>query len=211
MDLGSGTGVLPIVLSENGGFAGDVYSFDSQPNAVSATKMNSQIFGLGERISAQEVDIVGLYYRDYERLEEGELFDLNKENAFYRGVAKDLDFPFKVDLIVCNPPWVPAEFIRETNPLDNGVYDPQEKFIKSALNFAKMHLDKATGEMLLIYSDLAYQLGLQTEGRVRELANLYGLSAELVDRTQMPLNKKPRDPLRQVKRNSHVELYRVTK
>ena len=65
--------------------------------------------------------------------------------------------------------------------------------------------------MLLVYSDLAYQLGLQEDGRVKELANLYGMRAELLDKTQMPMNKKPRDPLRLIKRNSHVELYKVTK
>jgi len=83
--------------------------------------------------------------------------------------------------------------------------------LKSALNFGKVHLDKSRGEMLLIYSDLAYQLGLQGDNRVTELAHMYGMRAELIDRTQMPLNKKPRDPLRLIKRNSHVELYRVTR
>ena len=41
VDLGCGTGVLPIVMSENGGYAGNVFAFDSQPNAIEATKMNS--------------------------------------------------------------------------------------------------------------------------------------------------------------------------
>ena len=76
--------------------------------------------------------------------------------AFYRELSKDLEFPFTVDLVVCNPPWIPAEYVSETSPLDNGVYDPQERFLKSAFNFCKIHLDKARGEMLLVYSDLAY-------------------------------------------------------
>ena len=103
--------------------------------------------------------------------------------AFYKGLAKDLDFPFTVDLVMCNPPWIPADFVKATNPLDNGVYDPDEKFLKSAFNFCRVHLDKTKGEMLLIYSDLAYQLGLQSDNRVQELANLYGMRAELLDRT----------------------------
>ena len=41
VDLGCGTGVLPIVMSENGGYEGNVFAFDSQPNAIEATKMNS--------------------------------------------------------------------------------------------------------------------------------------------------------------------------
>ena len=42
----------------------------------------------------------------------------------------------KFDLITCNPPWIPAEFVAESSPLDNGVYDPKEQFLLSALNFA---------------------------------------------------------------------------
>ena len=76
------------------------------------------------------------------------------------------------DLITCNPPWIPAEYIAESSPLDNGVYDPKENFLNSALNFASkqfvlcltspfigLHLSPK-GEMLLIYSDLALLLGL---------------------------------------------------
>ena len=40
------------------------------------------------------------------------------------------------DLIVCNPPWIPAEYIAESSPLDNAVFDPKEQFINAALNFA---------------------------------------------------------------------------
>ena len=46
--------------------------------------------------------------------------------AFYRSLAKDLEFPFTVDLVVCNPPWIPAAYVKASNPLDNGVYDPGE-------------------------------------------------------------------------------------
>jgi methylase of polypeptide subunit release factors len=42
------------------------------------------------------------------------------------------------DLITCNPPWIPAEYIAESSPLDNGVYDPKENFLNSALNFASI-------------------------------------------------------------------------
>ena len=156
VDLGCGTGVLPIVLAENGGYQGKVFSFDNQPNAIEATKMNSQIFGLGQRVTAREADIVDLYYMDAEESRtDSASVEKVKEMNFYRELSKDLEFPFQVDLVVCNPPWIPAEFVRETNPLDNGVYDPQEKFLKSMFNFCRVHLDK-NGEMLLVYSDLAY-------------------------------------------------------
>ena len=85
-----------------------------------------------------------------------ERIDATKEATFYRALTKDLEYPFKVDLVVCNPPWIPAEYVTATSPLDNAVYDPQERFLKSAFNFCRLHLNKERGEMLLIYSDLAY-------------------------------------------------------
>lgn len=96
-----------------------------------------------------------MYLRDVESDDFEDSTDKVKEMNWYKRLAKDLNFPFQVDLVVCNPPWVPADFVKETNPLDNGVYDPEEKFLKSVFNFCKVHLDK-NGEMLLVYSDLAY-------------------------------------------------------
>ena len=67
VDLGCGTGVLPIVMSENGGFNGPVYAFDNQASAIEATEMNSKIFGMSDRMNAKEVDIVDLYFKDLEK------------------------------------------------------------------------------------------------------------------------------------------------
>ena len=82
VDLGCGTGVLPIVLSENAGYSGPVYSLDNQPNAIEATTMNSQLFGMGSRVRAVEADIVELYFKDAEA--ESQKTDQAKELAFYR-------------------------------------------------------------------------------------------------------------------------------
>ena len=153
VDLGCGSGVLSIVMGENGGYQGPIYAFDNIKEAVEATQMNSQIFGMGGRVNAKELDIVDLYFNDVEK----DAASLGtKEMNFYRGLCKDLEVPFTVDLILCNPPWIPAQFVKATSPLDNGVYDPDEKFLKSAFNYSRVHLDKERGEMLLIYSDLAY-------------------------------------------------------
>lgn len=40
-DLGSGTGILPIVASLNGGFTGKIYAFDRESNCIESTKMNT--------------------------------------------------------------------------------------------------------------------------------------------------------------------------
>jgi hypothetical protein len=37
------------------------------------------------------------------------------------------------------------------------------------------------------------------------------MRAELLDSTQLPLNKKPHDPLRVIKRNSRAQLFRIVK
>lgn len=210
VDLGCGTGVLPLVLCEKGGFGsvhkGRIISLDSYPRAVQATKINTQIFGHGQRHQAIETDIVDLYYSEPSQ-QKNPATELN----FYKNVSGELGLPFTVDLILCNPPWIPANSLPDTSPLDNGVYDTLDQhFLKSALNFARVHLDKE-GEMLLIFSDLAYQLGLLEEDRVHKLATQYGLRAELMDSTTLPLNKKPHDPLRQIKHNSKVQLFRLTK
>jgi precorrin-6B methylase 2 len=63
VDLGCGTGVLPIVLSENGDYEGKVYSIDSLPNAIKATEINSQVFGLKDRQKSVELDLVDLYFK----------------------------------------------------------------------------------------------------------------------------------------------------
>ena len=60
-DLGSGTGILPIVASINGNFTGRVFVFDKEQNCIEATKMNSQIFGLSDRIKPIEIDLAEFY------------------------------------------------------------------------------------------------------------------------------------------------------
>ena len=60
-DLGCGTGILPIVMSHKGGFKGKVYAFDNETNCIESTKMNAQIFGMGDRVNGIELDIVDMY------------------------------------------------------------------------------------------------------------------------------------------------------
>lgn len=63
VDLGCGTGILPIVLSENAGFEGHIYSIDSQSRAIDTTQMNSQIFGLSQRQTGVEFDLCDFYFK----------------------------------------------------------------------------------------------------------------------------------------------------
>ena len=64
----------------------------------------------------------------------------------------------KADLIVCNPPWLPA---KANAPIEHAIYDPNSKMLKGFLNGVKNHLNE-NGEVWLIMSDLAEHLGLRT-------------------------------------------------
>jgi methylase of polypeptide subunit release factors len=150
-DLGSGTGILSIVTAVNGSFTGSVYSFDKEAACIESTKLNAQLFGL--TVKPIEIDLCEFY------MPRGTNKCTPNQLEFYKSITSELGLPMQFDLITCNPPWIPAEYIAESSPLDNGVYDPKETFLKSALNFARLHLSPR-GEMLLIYSDLALLLGL---------------------------------------------------
>ena len=62
------------------------------------------------------------------------------------------------DLIVCNPPWLPA---KPSSPLEYAVYDANSAMLRGFLMGAKQHLTEA-GEVWLILSDLAEHLQLRT-------------------------------------------------
>lgn len=62
------------------------------------------------------------------------------------------------NLIVCNPPWLPA---KPSSPLEYAVYDANSTMLRGFLQGAKSHLAKQ-GEVWLILSDLAEHLQLRT-------------------------------------------------
>ncbi len=72
-------------------------------------------------------------------------------------------FPeMKADLIVCNPPWVPA---LPSSPIENAVFDPDSSFLNSFLLQAAEHLTEQ-GKVWLILSDLAEHLGLRSRDQL---------------------------------------------
>jgi methylase of polypeptide subunit release factors len=64
----------------------------------------------------------------------------------------------KADLIVCNPPWLPA---KANAPIEHAIYDPNSKMLKGFLNGVKSYLNVG-GEAWLVMSDLAEHLGLRS-------------------------------------------------
>ena len=61
------------------------------------------------------------------------------------------------DLIVCNPPWLP---VRPNTPIENAIYDPENRMLRGFLNGLVTHL-APQGEAWLIMSDFAEHLGLR--------------------------------------------------
>ncbi|MBU3698136.1 class I SAM-dependent methyltransferase [Dechloromonas sp.] len=64
----------------------------------------------------------------------------------------------RAPLVVCNPPWVPAQ---PSSPIEYAVYDPDSRMLRGFLGGLRAHL-AAGGEGWLIISDLAEHLGLRS-------------------------------------------------
>jgi methylase of polypeptide subunit release factors len=76
------------------------------------------------------------------------------------------------DLVVCNPPWLPAEAV---TPLDRAIYDPGGAFLAGFLGGLAAHLAPG-GEGWLILSDLAERIGLRQAGEVEAQVAAAGLA-----------------------------------
>lgn len=61
------------------------------------------------------------------------------------------------DLIVCNPPWLPA---KPTSAVETALYDPEHRMLKAFLAGAAARLNP-NGQVWLVLSDLAEHLGLR--------------------------------------------------
>ena len=73
-------------------------------------------------------------------------------------IEADLFPEGRANLIVCNPPWIPA---RPSSALEHAVYDPDSRMLLGFINGLAAHLE-ADGEGWLVLSDIAERLGLRT-------------------------------------------------
>ena len=78
----------------------------------------------------------------------------------------------KADLIVCNPPWLPA---KANAPIEHAIYDPNSAMLKGFLAGVNAHLNDE-GEAWLILSDLAEHLGLRSNEELQKWIADAGLS-----------------------------------
>jgi methylase of polypeptide subunit release factors len=132
--------------------------------------------------------------------------DLNRQVAV---VQADLFPDGCADLIVCNPPWLPA---RPSSPLEYAVYDPESRMLKGFLHGLAAHLTPA-GEGWLILSDLAEHLGLRTRDELLAWIDSAGLKV-LGKADVKPQHKKVADlsdPLHAARQAELTSLWRLTK
>lgn len=113
----------------------------------------------------------------------------------------------KADLVVCNPPWIPA---RPTSSIENAVYDENNQMLKAFLMGVKAHLNPH-GEAWLIMSDLAERLGLREPRDIPNWCSQGGLEIIEVIETR-PHHKKSQDqndPLYDARSREITKLYRL--
>lgn len=136
-DIGTGTGVLSIILAKRG--VQRIVATDMQERAVECARFNITNMGHEHVITVEQ-----RYF-------------------FPEG---------KADLIVCNPPWLPA---KPSSPLEQAVYDPDNAMLKGFLQNLSAHLNR-NGQGWLILSDLAEHLGLRSREDLLEWIRQAGLT-----------------------------------
>ncbi len=115
----------------------------------------------------------------------------------------------RADLVVCNPPWIPA---RPTSALEQGVYDPDSGMLRGFLGGLAAHLEPG-GEGWLVLSDLAERLGLRTRHAL--LAAVAAAGLRVVDRIDTsPRHARTRDttdPLHTARAAEVTSLWRLAR
>ncbi|MDP3608498.1 MAG: class I SAM-dependent methyltransferase [Methylophilus sp.] len=113
----------------------------------------------------------------------------------------------KADLIVCNPPWLPA---KANAPIEHAIYDPNSAMLKGYLHGIQTHLN-ADGEAWLVMSDLAEHLGLRAPDALTQWVAEAGLT--VVEQLSVaPKHAKASDqsdPLYPARSKEVTSLYRL--
>jgi len=115
--------------------------------------------------------------------------------------------PGRADLVVCNPPWLPA---RPTSAVEQGVYDPDGAMLHGFLDGLVDHLAPG-GEGWLVLSDLAEHLGLRSRGDLLTAVAAAGLRVvDRIDtRPRHPRSRDTTDPLHAARAAEVTSLWRL--
>lgn len=123
-------------------------------------------------------------------------------------LEQDLFPAGKADLIVCNPPWVPA---RPTSRLERAIFDEGNQMLKSFLNGVGAHLNE-NAQAWLVLSDLAEHLGLRKAGELESWIAEAGLQVVEVLKTKPrhPKSNDVEDALSKARANEVTCLWRLS-
>ncbi|TFC26620.1 class I SAM-dependent methyltransferase [Cryobacterium sp. TMT1-3] len=114
----------------------------------------------------------------------------------------------RADLIVCNPPWIPAT---AHSLLDAAVYDPGSRMLKGFLAGVLGHLEPR-GEVWLVLSDFAELVGLRSRDDLLKEIDAAGL--RVIGALEAPAvharATDTSDPLHAIRRNEVTSLWRLT-
>lgn len=178
-DIGVGTGVLSAVLAKRG--VPHILATDLDPRALACAEDNLQRLG----------------YRDKAQVIRADLFPPNP------------DTPEHADLIICNPPWVPAT---PTSPVEAAIYDPESKILQRFLASVGQRLSPH-GEAWLILSDFAEHLGLRSRDELLAWISNAGLvvAGRLDTRPRHPKTRNDTDALHKARSQEITSLWRLKK
>ena len=113
----------------------------------------------------------------------------------------------RADLIVCNPPWIPAT---AHSLLDAAVYDPGSRMLKGFLAGVLDHLEP-NGEVWLVLSDFAERVGLRSRDDLLTVIDSAGLRVlEALDAPAIHARASDSsDPLHAVRQSEVTSLWRL--
>jgi methylase of polypeptide subunit release factors len=122
-------------------------------------------------------------------------------------IETDLFPAGQAPLVVCNPPWVPAQ---PSSPIEYAVYDPDSRMLRGFLGGLTAHLAPG-GEGWLILSDLAEHLGLRSRAELLGWIAAAGLTVlgRIDTRPQHPKASDRSDPLHTARAAEVTSLWRL--
>lgn len=122
-------------------------------------------------------------------------------------IEQDLLPQGSADLIVCNPPWLPA---KPTSAIETALYDPQHAMLHALLAEAKNHLH-AGGQLWLLMSDLAEHLEIREKNQLIQWFNDYSyrIINTLTTTPQHAKAHNPQDPLAFARTKEIITLYQL--
>lgn len=180
-DVGTGTGVIAALLASRG--LGKVIATDVSERALACASENLKRL---QQASGRT----------------GKAMEVLKANLF-----PDVSAHAKANLIVCNPPWLPAHV---GSALEGAVYDEGSQMLLGFLRGVGERLAPG-GQAWLILSDLAERLGLRSRDELMQAIQSSSLKViERIDtQPQHPKAQDKSDPLHAARSREVTSLWRL--